>query len=483
MTSACTIIALMQIYSLIALTPEIKVVYPRPMYGDSIAYIAGVDSNFIFGSVQPSGAKLFINGCPVPIYENGAYLAFLPADWEAKSYDLQAIHDIDIAKLVLPFDRYPITEPPVDPGLTFPRLVELTGGVARTDPQGAYYIFPAPGTIVIAKEWRAGYYKLPLAEGRSVWASECFVKDIGTSDDLQPPVIWKGAVKSAGKWVDVVLPVGRKILYREWELTEPDKIVIELYNVISHIDRIDHEAGTAPVKEVTWDQPTDGVVRLEVSLSEPCWGYKVVWDDGTLTLKVRKPPRLKKGVKGLTIAVDPGHGGDDFGAVGPTGLTEKEANLEVALELARILEEKGATIVLTRSDDRYVGLVERITIAEQAEADLLISLHHNALPDGVNPFGDLGTGTYYYRPQSRIMADFMQKELVKLLHFPDEGVYYNNLALVRPTAMPSVLIEATYIMRPDHEIIMLDKGYSERLAEAVYEGLYGFVNYMRKSKY
>jgi len=483
MTTACTIIALIQIYSLIALTPEIKVVYPRPMYGDSIAYIAGVDSNFIFGSVQPSDAKLFINGCPVPIYENGAYLAFLPVDWEAKSYDLQAIHDIDIAKSVLPFDRYPNTEPPIDPGLTFPRLVELTGGVARTDPQGAYYIFPAPGTVVIAEEWRAGYYKLPLAEGRSVWASEGFVKDYGSVDDLKPPVIWKGAVKPAGKWVDVILPVGRKVLFREWELTEPDKIIIELYNVISHIDRIDHETGTTPVKEVTWDQPTDGVVRLEVSLSEPCWGYKVVWDNGTLTLKVRRPPRLKKGVKGLTIAVDPGHGGDDFGAVGPTGLTEKEANLEVALELAQILEEKGATVVLTRSDDRYVGLVERITIAEQTEADLLISLHHNALPDGVNPFGDFGTGTYYYRPQSRIMADFMQKELVKLLHFPDEGVYYNNLALVRPTAMPSVLIEAGYIMRPDHEIIMLDEGYPERLAKAIYEGLCRFVKYMRKSKY
>ncbi|HHE46527.1 MAG TPA: N-acetylmuramoyl-L-alanine amidase, partial [Bacteroidetes bacterium] len=422
MISASAVVILVQACLVISVTPEINVVYPRPMKGDSIAHIARVDSNFIFGSVEPPDARLFINHHPVPLYENGAFLAFLPVDWDGRCYDLQAIHDVDVARLDLPFDAYPPAEPPVDPGLSFPRLLELTGGVARTDPDGAYYVFPAPGTVALSVDWRRGYYRLPLADCRAVWISGRFVNDAGPAATLKPPVLWRGSVEPAGKWVKITLPVHRKVLFRAWESTDPDRIILELYNIISHIDRIDYAPGTEPVREVTWDQPADGVVRIEVSLSTPCWGYKTVWSEGALTLMVRKPPALDHGVGGLVIALDPGHGGDDFGAIGPTGLTEKEANLRAALKLAQLLRRKGAKVVLTRSDDSPVGLVERIGIAEEAGADLLISLHHNALPDGVNPFGDIGTGSYYYRPQSRILTQSIQKELVKRLRFYDEGV-------------------------------------------------------------
>ncbi|MDP8238983.1 MAG: N-acetylmuramoyl-L-alanine amidase [Candidatus Hatepunaea meridiana] len=477
-----TFFTILQIYTSLILTPSINVVYPRPMGNDSISYIAKVDSNFIFGSVMPSDARLLVNEIEFDVEENGTFLAFVPLDWEKKRYELIAIHNNDSAVLTLPFNAYNTSQKQERSKLSFPRLIELTGGVARTDPQGAYYIFPESGTIVVTEEYKQGYFKIRLSNGRAVWIMAKYVKDVGQIENLPTPVMMYGTVKPSGKWVDIVMPVGRKVLYRTWEITNPDKIFIELYNVISHIDRIAYTPGTDLVREVIWDQPEDSVVRLEILLSQPSWGYKVEWEADDLILKVRRPPKLKCGVKGLNIVIDPGHGDKDLGAVGSTGLTEKEINLKVALELGSYLMRKGAKVILTRYNDSFIELKDRTLFAEKVEADILISLHHNALPDGVNPFGNYGTGTYYYRPQSRLLAECMQKELVKKLRFPDEGVYYNNLALVRTTAMPSVLIEAAYMMLPKQEAEMLDDKYPKKLTKAIYKGLRGFVKQSKKAR-
>lgn len=476
-----TFTTLFQICILFAVTPEIKVVYPRPMHADTISYIACVDTNFIFGSVQPAGAKLAINGQPVEIMENGAYLAFLPVDWDNKRYDLLAVHEGDSTGYLLPFDIRPPPAPLDTPDVSFPRLIELTGGAIRNHPRGTYYLFPEPGTVVITDGWLKGYYRIPVAADRTMWAPQWKVRDIGPAEELEAEVVWEAIVEAVGeKWVRLRLPVGRKVLFRIREETDPDRIIIELFNVVSHLDKIAFNPGTDPVRDVTWDKPSDDVFRLEVFLTQPSWGYRVDWENGDFLLWIRRPPELRRGVKGLHIGIDPGHGGEDDGAIGPTGLKEKEANLRAAIVLANLLEDKGAVVTMTRSDDRYPGLRERIDIAMDAETDILISLHHNALADGRNPFAELGTGTYYYRPQSRALAMCIQSELARRLHFPDEGVYYNDLALVRPTGMLAVLIEAAYIILPEQEAVMLEDGYSDKLAKAVYKGLCKFTKLCRR---
>jgi len=481
-----TLLTLLHVLNIFVLTPSIDVIYPRPLEDSDTSYIARVDSNFIFGSIHPTEAMLSINGIEVKVEENGAFITFVPLDWNNKRYELTAIHDGDSARYNLLFDVYPPAKPITQPDLTLPRLIELKGGVARTHPKGAYYLFPDSGTVVFTDAWQNGYYRLPLTGNHSVWIQGKYVIDNDTSaiqtgisgdsepaiiPEIQAPVVWKGRIVQSDRWVDIIIPVGRKVLYRISEETDPPRIVVELFNVISHLDHFAYSPDTEPVKEVVWDQPEDRLLKLYISLSQPCWGYKVNWNETDFIVSVRRPPVLRKGVKGLNITIDPGHGGNDHGAIGPTGLTEKDANLKTALVLKRLLEKKNAVVTLTRSDDTYRGLMNRINVAEDAEADILISLHHNALPDGVNPFTELGTGTYYYRPQSRDLANALQKELIKRLQLPDEGVYYNNLALVRPTAMPTVLIEAAYIMLPEHEALIKSEEYPEKLVEAIYKGL------------
>ena len=226
--------------------------------------------------------------------------------------------------------------------------------------------------------------------------------------------------------------------------------------------------------------PADNVMRLNLLLSDKLWGYKVKYEENSFRITVRKPPKIRRGVKGLTIAVDPGHGGEFDGSIGALRLTEKEINLKVALELRDILVAKGATVMLTRDTDVEVGLLERIRLAEEADADLLVSLHHNALGDGIDPFGNFGTGTFYYNPLSRGLAETIQSKVHHELNLYNEGIYYNNMAMVRPTYMPAIMLEAAYMIIPEHEQMMLDEDYPKRLAKAVYKGIKSYMDDERK---
>src|SRR5262249_40397807 len=99
------------------------------------------------------------------------------------------------------------------------------------------------------------------------------------------------------------------------------------------------------------------------------------------------------GLKIGRIVIDPGHGGHDTGTIGPTGLMEKDLCLDVALRLGKIIEQRlpGADVIYTRSDDTFVPLEERTNIANQAKADLFISIHANSSRDS----GARGIETYY----------------------------------------------------------------------------------------
>jgi N-acetylmuramoyl-L-alanine amidase len=190
----------------------------------------------------------------------------------------------------------------------------------------------------------------------------------------------------------------------------------------------------------------------------------------------RHPPPTRGGLfrsplHGLTIVVDPGHSPDP-GAIGPTGLAEAEANLGIALELARILEKRGAEVVLTRATpDSGLGLYERTHLAVGAGGDLFVSIHNNALPDGVNPFRHNGTSVLWYHPQSEPLARAIQAELLPRTGLPDHGIWYQNLAVTRMTEMPAVLVEAAFMMIPGQEARLRNPGYRREIAEGVADGI------------
>ena len=456
--------------------PQINVVYPRPASGESAIYIDRVDSNFVFGSVAPDSAVLSVNGVAASIQIGGAFLAFVPLDWQERVITLKAWSGSDTTAKRLSFNLRPAAPSPKQPGFPLPRRVMLTGGAARTAPNGAYYLFPDSGVIAFADRWQDGLFRLPLALNRSVWIAQDKVVDDGSADPPKPQVVWKGELTLNDRWEILRLPLAQPTLYRVVDESPPERLTLELFNAVSHLDRIHYPPGLEQIREVTWDQPLENVLRLEIALKGASWGYQTSWQDGEFHLSVRRPPRIGKKLQGLRIVIDPGHGGSQNGAIGPTGLKEKDVNLAASLTLAELLRKRGADVSLTRFTDSTLGLAERVSLADSFGADILVSLHHNALPDGVNPYADtLGPSTRYYHPQSRRLAGAVQDEIVRALKLPDEGVYYDNLALARPNFCLAILVEAAYIMLPEQERLLRDPRYPDRLAGAIADGIAAFL--------
>src|SRR5262249_33061226 len=161
----------------------------------------------------------------------------------------------------------------------------------------------------------------------------------------------------------------------DWVTSKPDS---EQSNKAGH----DNES---LVEDVTWRQTSDQVYEVTAHIKgQSQWGFWAGYDDTVLALHIKSTPELKaKGrLDGLTICVDPGHGGAERGAIGPSGIPESVVNLAIAQELSTLLTAQGARVIMTRTtNNENPSLKERPAIAVRNGADLLISIHSNALPD------------------------------------------------------------------------------------------------------
>jgi N-acetylmuramoyl-L-alanine amidase len=136
-----------------------------------------------------------------------------------------------------------------------------------------------------------------------------------------------------------------------------------------------------------------------------------------------------------------------------------------------MLEGAGARVLMTRTTDTAIDLWRRVAIADSGGAELLVSIHNNALPDGVNPFTNNGTSVFYNQPRSIPLAAAIQRALVQRLDLPDLGISRGDLALVRPTWMPAVLCEGMFMILPDQEMALRSARGQWRYARGVFEGM------------
>jgi N-acetylmuramoyl-L-alanine amidase len=241
------------------------------------------------------------------------------------------------------------------------------------------------------------------------------------------------------------------------------------------------------VEQVRWHQDDSETYRLRVQpYTGRWWGYDARYEGSAFVFELRSPPVVltsTKPLEGITVAVDPGHS-PDTGAIGPTCLVEKDANFELARALEKKLVAQGAKVVLTRVYQQAVSLYDRPKIAFRAHADLLVSIHNNALPDGEDPFKKNGYGVYYYHPLSLPLARDIHDAYgecfgtcaPKDMSLRDDGLYYDNLAIPRATQMPSVLTETCYIMFPREEALLRSPEFRDRCADALTTGITRYVN-------
>ncbi len=182
----------------------------------------------------------------------------------------------------------------------------------------------------------------------------------------------------------------------------------------------------------------------------------------------------ERSLEGLVICLDPGHGGKESGALGPSGITEAEVNYAITEKLRKILEGEGAKVYMTRTKDIDVSLNDRTDFARKTRADVLVSVHNNALPDGRDPLKEHGTSTYRYHPQSVELARVIKDHMVQGLGLPDIGARYQNLALCRPTAMLAVLVEVAFMVNPDEYSNLINEAWQNKAAKSLANGIVSY---------
>lgn len=246
------------------------------------------------------------------------------------------------------------------------------------------------------------------------------------------------------------------------------------------------------VSDVRLGQYEENAVRVVADLNLTCFcDYDLSEDRKTLVISLEpksSEPVMAKGPKvslaDATIVIDPGHGGSESGAIGSTGLDEKDVNLDLALKVKAYLEAKGANVVMTRSTDKYVGLSERPQIANDIDADIFVSIHNNASESrSAN-----GTSTYYIRPdkvyngdeqllvESIALAEKLQASLLSGLGLQDRGVLNANFAVLRGSMVPAVLLEVAFISNLEEEQLLMSEDFKNKTALSIVKGIENYFN-------
>jgi N-acetylmuramoyl-L-alanine amidase len=348
----------------------------------------------------------------------------------------------------------------------------------------------------------------------------------------------------------VVLDLQDQVQYEAHRLARPDRIYFDLHDTALSPDLTGKiiDVGDALLTRIRVAQPVPGMTRVVLETKgNPNFSVSLEPNPYRLVVEVRRlgvapkaridlfpgqaesekeqmaivvpPPtredlQLRSKVPRMRIVVDAGHGGSDLGTVGRRGLLEKDVVLEIAQRLAKLLKSRlGAEVILTRNDDNYVPLDERAAIANQAQADLFVSVHANYsdLPSarGVETYytnffvtpaakdadvgnaetSQIGSGSknavtaapspaelHDKIEQSRRLAASVQRALYGTLvgqnpGLRDRGVKEASYVVLTETAMPGILAEVSFVSSPTDEQKLRSDGYREHIAEALYKGI------------
>ncbi|MGQ0697909.1 MAG: N-acetylmuramoyl-L-alanine amidase [Panacagrimonas sp.] len=356
---------------------------------------------------------------------------------------------------------------------------------------------------------------------------------------LMAPLAEAGALRDLRLWdspegTRVVLELGNATKHKVFTLDNPARIVIDLPDtrgaklanrvtgkgVVTHVRASDHADGSL---RVVLDMAT--FVEPRTFLLDPAdqYGPRLVLDLAGVVAESATPaapPVLAEAwePRPIVVAIDAGHGGEDPGAIGRSGLQEKDVALKLSRKLAKLINaEPGFRAVMTRDGDYYLGLRERVARARKLQADLFVSVHANAVKNRkmrgsavyvVSPRGatseharwlaqkenaaDLVGGIALEDKDNELAAvliDLSQSSTMEA-SFDVGGRMLQALALINPLQrpqvqeaafvvlkapdIPSVLVETAFISNPEEERLLRDPEGQDRLAYSMFEGIKGY---------
>ncbi len=337
---------------------------------------------------------------------------------------------------------------------------------ARTSAEGGYDLFLYKGMRVRMTGKRGSEWRVRFSAAQTGWVKESAIQELPRGTLAPQSVVSNITTTYQGESTIIRVPLSDVLPYRAEQSMDPSNLTITLFGATDKTDLIHYDALDPLVRLIRWRQLTADTCQLIIEPTfKKWWGFDVRYEGSTMVIEIRKP-WAGDSLRDMVIAIDPGHGGSDTGAVGPHGTFEKEANLEIARILKDALEKAGAKPFLTRLVDMDVPLYERPRIAWKNKARLFVSVHCNASGLGENPLWNNGNSVYFYQPQSKALAEAIHtgyRKHVPIL--PDHGLYYADFAVCRMTQMPAVLTEQAYIILPDQEDLCSILEFSERAGQ------------------
>jgi N-acetylmuramoyl-L-alanine amidase len=340
--------------------------------------------------------------------------------------------------------------------------------IGRDIPAGTYKWMFLPGTIVEETGRSGDNVRVRLDSQLEVWVDS--VRALAPGYPAPRRVVGAMALVPAPEWVDIVFPMSSPPPY----LIEQNlkTISLTMYGTNATPETIKFLQNDSLVRFINWEPVATDRLRFDIQLTDQPFGYLVMFEPGRgFILRLRRTPKINiaRPLEGLTLTVDPGH--PPGGAIGPTGYTEAQGVLAVAFKLRDILEQRGAKVVMTRTDMRPVDLHERSVIARRSNSAALLSIHENAFGDGTNPYPNVGTSTLFFHPQSEPLARLVQAGMMREMGLRDLGVHYQNIAIGRTMWMPSLITEGLFLMVPEQEYAAKDPAFQERYARGVADGV------------
>lgn len=270
----------------------------------------------------------------------------------------------------------------------------------------------------------------------------------------------------------VTVNLTSRLPYQSMQLTDPSRIVVDIFGATNNTNWINQLQSAKEISNVDYEQVADDIFRLTIYLThKQHWGHDIYYKNNSLLIKVKQQPK-NLSLNNLSIAVDAGHGGSNVGAAGPTGIAEKTLTLAVSLKLQKALEAEGATVLMTRTEEKTVDNKDRILIYRDNTPDLLVSLHLNSSAD---PIRAEGTATFYRYIGFRPLSQAIYKRMLELglKEYGNNGSF--NFMLNSPTEYPNALIEMLFLSNPEEEMKILDPAFQQQVVDKIVLGIKDFL--------
>ncbi len=441
-------------------------------------------SHFITGVSVP-GSAIYINDQTVKQYSTGSFGTELTLNEGDNQIIVRSVNGTteELIKFTVhykkaaPQQRTEAVPDYPNPVVRTKKGAYLNYGAGEDRLGGAKINFLAEGIKLELLDSVNNLYKVKLSESRYAFIPKQFTErlPLGSMPPFSLTSSW--SVTNSGKADRIRIALQDRqpyIIYRE---SDPNRLMVEIHGAACNSNWITQYLDLKAVDYVHFRQISPDIFTAIIYLKDKySWGYSVDYVGNSLDITIRHTPQPT--LKGMVIGVDAGHGGSATGAVSTAGYREKDFNLNMAYILKEELEKRGASVVMSRSEDIDVSMQERTNIFKEANVDLVVSVHCNA---GGHPLREMGTSTYYRHIEYRPLAETILKRLLEL-DVKNFGLIGNfNFSLNAPTEFPSVLVEALFMSSLPEEELLANPKFQKDMMLKVVKGLEDYLSAVKKS--